>query len=126
VPQTTAIDSGTGTAARTATWEDLESRITISRAHPSDYGQRQVFARLDDGPRIALLFGESWEQEVAPGRHVMRVHNTLFRKRVEFSIEPGEHLEFIVINRARWWTAGMAGVLGAAPLFLTVECLSLR
>jgi hypothetical protein len=126
VPQTTAIDSGTGTATRTATWEDLESRITITRAHPTDYGLRQVLARLDDGPRIALLFGESWAQEVTPGRHVMRVHNTLFWKRLEFSIEPGEHLEFIVINSARWWTAGVAGVLGSAPLFLSVECRSLR
>jgi hypothetical protein len=122
----TYIDPGAGTAAPTATWDDLASRIIISRAHPSDYGQRQVFVRVDGGPRIALLFGESFEREVHPGHHLMVVHNTLFRKRLEFTIEPGEHLEFVVINSARWWTAGMAGVLGAAPLFLKVECLSLR
>ena len=42
-------------------------------------------------------------------------------KNVRFTLEPGEHLEFLLINRGRWWTWGVAGVLGAAPLFLTVE-----
>ncbi len=31
-----------------------------------------------------------------------------------------------MINRARWWTAGVVGVLGSAPLFLTVKQLSVR
>jgi hypothetical protein len=63
---------------------------------------------------------------VSPGRHRLRVDNTLFWKTIEFAIEPGEHLECLVINRARWWTAGMAGLLGSAPLFLTVRLNSLR
>ena len=32
----------------------------------------------------------------------------------------------VVINRASWWTYGMAGVLGAAPLFLKVRVQSLK
>jgi hypothetical protein len=105
--------------------EDLRSTITVSRDHPSDVGQRQVFIRIDGSERVALLFGESLTTELEPGRHRLRVHNTLIWKTIEFAIEPGEHLEFIVINSARWWTAGMAGVLGAAPLFLKVEKRSL-
>ena len=61
-----------------------------------------------------------------PGRHKLRVHNTLFWKNLQFSIEMGERLEFLMINRARWWTAGVVGVLGSAPLFLTVKQLSVR
>jgi hypothetical protein len=120
--------AGTGTAA-TDVWldelEDLRSTITISREHPSDCAQRQVFLRVDGGPRVALVFGESFTTDLEPGRHRLRVHNTLMWKTIDFAIEPGEHLEFIVINSARWWTAGVVGVLGAAPLFLRVERRSL-
>jgi hypothetical protein len=106
--------------------DDLCSIVTISRAHPSDCGQRQVVARLDLASRITLVYGESFTQEVAPGQHHLRVHNTLFWKNVRFAIEPGEHLEFVIINGAKWWTYGIVGLLGSAPLFLTVQRLSLR
>ena len=100
--------------------EDLRSFVTISRTHPTDVGDRQVFVRLD-GRRATLLFGECFTDEVAPGAHHLRVHNTLVWKNIRFTLEPGEHLEFIIINSARWWTWGIAGVLGSAPLFLKVE-----
>ena len=106
--------------------DDLRSVITFSRMHRADCGQRQVFVRLDAGERIALVYGESVTLDVMPGRHHVRVHNTLFWKNLDFSIEPGERLELIIINGARWWTAGMAGLLGAAPLFLTVRLVSVQ
>jgi hypothetical protein len=106
--------------------EDLECSVTLSRLHKDDCQQRQVFARVDGGESIPLVFGESVKIEVAPGRHLLRVHNTLFWKKLEFAIEPGEHLEFVIINGARFWTAGMAGLLGWAPLFLTVRKVSLQ
>lgn len=106
--------------------DDLRSTISLTRRHPSDCGERQVFARVDGGPRIVLAFGQSVTIEVPPGSHELAMHNTLFRKRVRFAIEPAEHLEFELINSARWWTPGMAGLLGAAPLFLTVRQISAR
>jgi hypothetical protein len=106
--------------------DDLRCLITFSRTHPSDCGQRQVFARLDGGEQVALVYGDIVTLEVNPGRHKLRVHNTLFWKNLEFTIEMGERLEFLMINRARWWTAGVVGVLGSAPLFLTVKQLSVR
>jgi hypothetical protein len=113
------VHSGAAVAAREAD-EDLRTFVTYCRTHRTDIGQRQVVVRLDGGPPVTLRFGESWTEEIRPGRHHLRVHNTLFWKNLTFATEPGEHLEFQIINRARWWTAGMAGVLGAAPLFLTV------
>lgn len=101
--------------------DDLRSFITISRADPRDIGDRQVFARLDGGTPIVLLFGESVTEEIRPGSHHLRVHNTLTWRNRTFAVEPGEHLEFSILNSGRWWTYGVAGVLGAAPLFLTVE-----
>ena len=106
--------------------DDLRATITVSREHPRDVGQRQVIVRLDGGPKVTLVFGEWMTQDLEPGRHHLRVHNTLVWKNVHFTIEPGEHLEFIVINSARWWTPGIVGVLGAAPLFLEVQRQSLR
>ena len=114
------LEDGTGAV------DDLRCLITFSRTHPSDCGQRQVFARLDDGEQVALLYGDIVTFEVNPGRHKLRVHNTLFWKNLHFSIEMGERLEFLMINRARWWTAGVVGVLGSAPLFLTVKQISVR
>lgn len=94
--------------------------MTISRTHPTDIGDRQLFVRLDGSER-RLVFGDEFTDELPPGAHHLRVHNTLMWKNVHFTLEPGEHLEFVLINSGRWWTWGVAGVLGAAPLFLTVE-----
>ena len=109
-----------------AAFDDLRSAVTLSRAHRSDCGQRQVVARLDGGPPITLVFGDEITLEVQPGAHHLRVHNTLFWKNLRFAIEPGEHLGFVLINGARWWTYGVVGFLGAAPLFLTVQQISIR
>ena len=106
---------GTAEAERADLMDDLRSFVTISRNHPDDVGERQVYAKLDDHAST-LLFGS----------HHLRVHNTLVWKNIRFTVEPGEHLEFIVVNTARWWTWGVAGVLGAAPLFLKVERRSVR
>src|SRR6185503_1130580 len=105
--------------------DDLRAMVTFDRRSPVDCGQRQIFVKLDDDHREVLLFGEAVTIDVPPGRHTLRVHNTLFWKKIPFAIEPGEHLEFQVINRARWWTYGMAGLLGAAPIFLIVRKYSL-
>jgi hypothetical protein len=106
-------------------FDDLRSFVTISRTHPSDIRDRHVYVRLD-GKDAKLLFGEHFTAEAEPGAHELRVHNTLMWKRIKFTLEPGEHLEFIIINSGRWWTWGFAAVLGSAPLFLKVEKRSRR
>jgi len=105
---------------------DLRSVLTLRRDHPTDVGERQVIARLNGGPPVKLRFGDTVTGELLPGRHHLRVNNTLFWRNIHFAIEPGEHIEFLAINSARWWTAGVAGVLGSAPLFLTVVQRSVR
>ena len=104
--------------------DDLRSFLTISRTHPADIQERQVIVRVNAGRSTPLYFGESITDEIRPGRHHVRVHNTLMWRNVRLAVEPGEHLELMVINSGWWWTWGMAGVLGAAPLFLRVELRS--
>ena len=103
----------------------LRSFITISRQHDADVQQRQILASLDQGKTVTLMFGQTMTQEVKPGSHVLKVNNTLFWKTVRFTIEPGEHLEFVVVNRAGPMTLSFLALLGVAPLYLTVERRSL-
>jgi hypothetical protein len=104
---------------------DLRSSVTISRQHPADARQRQVLARLDNGPTATLMFGGSVTHDVQPGAHILRVNNTLFWKTVRFTVEPGERLEFVVVNRASRITFGFLAGLGLAPLYMTIEKRSL-
>ena len=116
-----AVDTSEGFADACG---DLRSFVTVSRTHPSDIQERHVFVKLDT-TRLKLSYGDDVTVELTPGAHHLRAHNTLVWKNVRFALEPGEHLEFLIINSGRWWTWGIAGVLGSAPLFLTVEKRSL-
>ena len=101
-------------------FDDLRALVTISRTHPDDAGQRQVIVRIDDRAKRKIYFGESFTLEVPPGQHRLFAHNTLFIKRLAFAVEPGEHLEFIVVNRANMLTWSMGAILGSAPMFLRI------
>jgi len=105
--------------------EELRTLVTFSRRHPRDIGQRQVYVRLDGGPSVALLYGQSVTLEVQPGAHCLRAHNTLMWRTENFHVEAGEHLEFLIINRGGPLTFGIAALLGAAPVFLKIERRSL-
>ena len=75
-----------------------------------------------DGEEIGILReGESATREVAAGHHQIRAHNTLFRKAVELDLQDDEHARFVVINKAGWGTFTMMTLLGAGPLYLTLQ-----
>ena len=95
--------------------------MTLARTDARDTQQRQVTARVDDGPATTLMYGDRETFEVTPGRHLLKANNTLIWKRMPFVIASGEHLEFQLINRAGRFTLGFLALLGVAPLFLTIE-----
>lgn len=105
---------------------DLKARVTFARDSPADVGQRQVIARVDRGTTSTLMFGDRLTIEVAPGAHVLHANNTLFWKRVRFSIEAGEHLQFQFVNRSGRLTLSFLALLGVAPLYLDIERTSIR
>ena len=95
--------------------------MIVDRNDAEDFGDRQVIVWLD-GERIAtLLYGEGVERRLAVGPHRLRISNTLFWKNVEFDVKAGEHVRFQTINRAGRLTYGLLGILGVAPLYLTVR-----
>src|SRR5262245_58219958 len=96
-------------------------RPTVSRKDARDVRHRQIVASADGAHLATLLFGDEVTQEIEPGRHRLFVHNTLFWKTIHFDVEPGQHVRFNVVNRAGSGTLALLGLLGAAPLYLTVE-----
>jgi hypothetical protein len=100
---------------------DELARVTVTRTAAEDVGFREIFVSLDGGPNTILEPGDSMTREIAPGRHRVRVHNTLFRKTHEIDVKAGEHAHFVAVNRPGFGTFGPMAVLGAGLLYLRFE-----
>jgi hypothetical protein len=97
--------------------------VTITRTSDDDCQTRQLIVSLD-GQRVAtLLYGESVRCDLAPGRHTLRVYNTLVWKTVEFTLKPGEQAFFEAINLASTSTYLIVALLGVGPLYVRVHRL---
>ena len=98
-----------------------EATITVARTSPDDIGLREIFVSLD-GESIAILEnGQSITRSVAPGPHEVRAHNTLIRKRVTMEVSAGEQITLLAVNRAGRGTFSVLALLGAGPVYLTLE-----
>jgi hypothetical protein len=97
------------------------ARVTVSRVDERDVQQRQIYARVDDTAQRTLMFGDSFTIEVEPGEHRLKTNNTLYWKTVPFTVEAGEHAEFVLINVSSKMSFGFLALLGAGPLKLIVE-----
>lgn len=97
------------------------ARVTVTRTHKKDVGQRQVVVTIDDGEKLTLMFGDTVARDIAPGDHLLKAHNTLVRKSVPFRVAAGEQVTFTLINHPGRLTLGFLALIGVAPLFLTIE-----
>ena len=77
---------------------DSEGRVTIRRTAPKDIQERELYVSLDGQPNHILRFGDTVTLSAAPGRHRLRVHNTISRKVAEFELGAGEHVRFSAAN----------------------------
>lgn len=94
------------------------ARLTVSRRSPADARERQVIVSVD-GERIAtLMFGDEVTRDLEPGRHRLRVHNTLVWKTRHFDVSANDDVRFTVVNRPGGSTTGLLTILGARPLYL--------
>src|SRR4051812_9359547 len=76
------------------------SALTVSRTSDDDFKERQLVIWIDGDKVRELMFGEVFSRNVAPGKHALRVSNTLVWKTVKFEAKPGEEVRFEVVNRA--------------------------
>ena len=96
------------------------TQITIHRTSSLDEQTRQIICALDGKRFGQVLYGETLTCEIAPGSHVLRVHNTLVWKTLTFDVEPGGLVHFTVWNKALVGYFAMLAFLGACPLGLGV------
>jgi len=100
---------------------DAPASVTIARTSHTDAQQRQVIVSIDDGPKATLVYGQTVTWEVAPGAHVLKANNTLVWKKVPFTVDRGERIEFDIANRASRFTLGFLSLMGVAPMYMTIE-----
>ena len=95
--------------------------LTVERRDPADVRIRQVVVSLDGAPFATLLFGDTATRPISPGPHRLRVHNTLVWKTIQFDALSGEHVRFRTVNRAGPVSMALVALLGAGPLYITVD-----
>jgi hypothetical protein len=98
--------------------------VTVTRTSEQDYKVRQLVVSIDGEHAGTLLWGDSLTRELGPGRHRIRVHNTLVWKTLEFVLGHGEQAFFEAINRTGPGTLAMTLVLGLGPLYVTLRRMS--
>jgi hypothetical protein len=95
--------------------------VTVTRADPTDFKQRQLVIYLD-GQRLGeILFGEFLTREISPGPHRLRVSNTLVWKSASFDAKPGGQVRFEAINRPGKLTYPLMVLMGIGPLYVTLR-----
>jgi hypothetical protein len=114
----TALDSLDRFFERNAS---LPASVTVTRTSQADVKTRQLVPSIDGITLTTLLWGDSITCELDPGRHWLRVHNTLVWKTVDFALAPGEQAFFEVINRVGRGTLAMTVVFGIGPLYVTIN-----
>jgi len=95
--------------------------VTVTRTSESDVKTRQLIVWVDGQRTATLLWGDSVTTELLPGKHTIRVSNTLVWKTVEFELKPGEQVFFEAVNRTGPGTYVMLLIFGAGPLYLTLK-----
>jgi hypothetical protein len=100
---------------------DAAAWLTLRRTSADDMQERELYASLD-GKRIAiLLYGDEPTLSISPGRHELRIHNTISRKKVEFDAAPGQHVRFETSNMRGRSFAYWAFFLGAAMMHTRLD-----
>jgi hypothetical protein len=106
-------------------WMEQEpATIVLSRTSPDDVGVREIYVSIDGKDAGVLRPGDVIRRQVAPGHHVVKATNTLFRRTRECDLAPGEIAEFLGVNKPGGGAMGMSilmAVLGVGALGLEFE-----
>ena len=101
--------------------EESTGWLTVRRTSGEDIKERELYVSLD-GKRLGILkYGDSATVPISPGRHELRVHNTLSRKKAEFDATAAQHVRFKLANVPGKGFAYWAFFLGAALFWTLLE-----
>ena len=97
------------------------AQLTVSRTSPEDVQQRQIILKFYGQKIASLTFVHSKTVELGPGKHTLLFDSTWKKEKVEFEVQPGEHVRFKVVNQMSTFGWILATSLGAGPMKLIVE-----
>jgi hypothetical protein len=98
-----------------------DSAITVHRTSPADMQERELYVSVDGAPNVILSYGDQVTIPLTPGHHILRVHNTISRRRAEFDVAPGEHVRFSAANVRGKNFGILATFLGIGPMHTVLE-----
>jgi len=67
-----------------------DTTIVVSRSSPNDFQDRQIYLWIDDEALGKIRYGQVVSRTMEPGRHKVRVFNTLFTREIVVEAAPGE------------------------------------
>ena len=94
----------------------MKRRLSITRNDPEDVQDRVVKFWVDGEPWDRLHYGKTETRDIAPGRHVVKAHNTLFGTTIEIDAAPGEVVRLSCVNGLTGGGKLMVLMLGVAYL----------
>jgi hypothetical protein len=69
-----------------------ETQILIRRNSPQDFQDRQIYVWIDEEPLGKIRYGDAISRPIEPGRHTVRVFNTLVSRTITVDAAPGEQV----------------------------------
>ena len=69
-----------------------ETQIVVRRNSPHDFQDRQIYVWIDDEALGKIRYGDALSRPIEPGRHTVRVFNTLVSRTITVDAAPGEQV----------------------------------
>jgi len=69
-----------------------ETAIHVTRNSPNDFQDRQIYLWIDEEPLGKIRYGDAVIRPIQPGRHTVRVFNTIFTRSLIVDAAPGEQV----------------------------------
>jgi hypothetical protein len=92
------------------------ARLSIVRNEAEDVQDRVVHLWVDGEQWENLRYGKTVTRDIAPGRYVVKAHNTLFGTSLEIDAAPGEEVRLSCLNGLTGGARLMVLMLGVAYL----------
>ena len=69
-----------------------ETAIVLQRNSPHDFQDRQIYVFVDNEPIGKIRYGHLLSHPIEPGKHTVRVFNTLLSQTITVKAAPGEQV----------------------------------
>src|SRR5579862_9055445 len=99
----------------------MAARLVVNRNSTRDIKIRGLFVFVDDKEVANIAYGESFDTELQPGSHTLKVTNKLYSKSVDLDLKEGETAEFTAANVLSGLWAVIIGWSGLAPYKVVLQ-----